>query len=143
MSAPGNVTSYAPKGREPGDASTPERPPTPTAAPSEPAIISSTIDRAVGRIGDIAAAEMEAVADDIMEAATHVSEEFRRLAEAMRLTSANHGKAAAEFCARMRTSYESVRTLSGSFDPRNNGDGEQAEPPIEPQEVPKFLKRQQ
>lgn len=147
MSAPGDVTSYAPKRREPpmndyvAD-DLPKVPPAPP-APSEPAVISIAIDRAIGRIGDIAAAEMEATADDIMAAAEHVAGEFRRLAEAMRQTSAGHGKAASDFCTRMRTSYDAVRTLSESFNPPATVDaeGHPNEPPIEPKDVPKFLKR--
>lgn len=149
MSAPGNVTSYAPKGRDPSEEGTAAdvppvaRLPIPPSAPSEPAIISVTIDRAIGRIGDIAAAEMERTADDIMDAAEHVAQQFRTLAAAMRETSDGHGKAAADFCDRMRKSYESVRTLSKSFDPPAavDAEGHPAEPPLEPEEVPKFLRQ--
>ena len=152
MSAPGNVESYAPKPKGVimnsamnGETTDNFHAPPAPQLPSEPAVISLTIDRAIGRIGDIAATEMEATADDIMEAATHVAGEFRRLAEAMRQTSAGHGKAASDFCARMRTSYEAVRTLSRSFEPPSNADTEGApeEPELEPKDVPRFLKRQE
>lgn len=145
MSAPGNVTSYAPKPKGTvmnttnGDATNFQAPPAPQ-LPSEPAVLSTTIEGSIGRIGDIAAKEMEATANDIMEAAEHVADQFRRLAAAMRQTSDSHGKAASDFCARMRSSYEAVRTLSVAFEPpRAAGEGHEAEPEIKQAPVPKFL----
>lgn len=147
MSAPGSVTSYAPKPKGSimnsttnGDATNFQAPPAPQ-LPSEPAVLSSTIEGAIGRIGDIAAKEMEQAADDIMEAAEHIAAQFRRLAAAMRLTVDGHGKAASDFCARMRSAHETVRSLSPSFEPPKAAavDGHEPDPEPEPPPVPKFL----
>lgn len=157
MSAPGNVDSYAPKSKQPNGngsgeqapAASPDAkaPPAPQ-LPSEPHVLASTIEGAVGRIGDIAALEMEHTADDIMEAAEHVAAQFRRLAIAMRKASEGHGKAASDFCARMRTSYDAVQKLSVAFAPRHeDGDDNDeetagdAEPAAEEKPVPRFLLR--
>lgn len=155
MSAPGNVTSYAPKPKgglamnnpTNGDATDNnfEAPQAPQ-LPSEPAVLSSTIEGAIGRIGDIAAQEMERTADEIMDAAEHVAGQFRRLAAAMRKTVDGHGKAAADFCARMQNSYEAVRTLSVAFEhPKAASEGHEgerhaeADTEVDKKPVPKFL----
>lgn len=119
MATPGTVTSYAPNPKTATNAidAAIQKAATETRLPVCPTELSKTIEASVEQIGRIAADELEITAQEIMEAAEHVAGQYRRLAEAMRKATNGHAKAASDFCNRLRTSFETVRSLADAFNP--------------------------
>lgn len=119
MATPGTVTSYAPNQKTTTNAidAAIQKAATETRLPVCPTELSKTIEASVAQIGRIAADELDITAQEIMEAAEHVAGQYTRLAEAMRAATNGHAKAAAEFCSRLRTSFDTVRSLAEAFNP--------------------------
>lgn len=91
---------------------------------SDPIRLAGITVKAVDRIGEAAAIEIEEAATALENAASQISTKLRSLAKAVRDHSQIAGEHVAGFCKQSTEVIETVRVLQLKLDGKGNGDGD-------------------